>query len=176
MLKNALRAGVQSGSIMTVADIFTQWLVENKSFPEEYDAERTMRWTLAGLTLHGPYFFVGFSFLDKKFGAATSLKIVAQKTASAQFFLFPAYLVALFGCMGVLEGNPNIKEKIWVKVPETFISGCMYWPIANGVNFALVPASFRIPYLALSTGFWNTYLSWENARDIGIQSTQKKLG
>ena len=170
MLKNALKAGLQSGTIMSVADVATQWLVESKDFPAEYDAKRTLRWTLAGFALHGPYFFVGFSMVDKRIGAATSLKIVAQKTAIAQFLLFPPYLVALFGFMGVLEQHPSISDKIRTKVPEAFVSGCLYWPIANGINFAAVPAQLRIPYVASAAGFWNAYLSWENARDSSSKS------
>jgi Mpv17 / PMP22 family len=140
--KKALQAGIQSGTIMSVADVTTQWLVEVRDFSEggAYDIHRTLRWTVAGLTLHGPYFFLGFSYVDKVVGPATSLKVVAQKTALAQFCLFPPYLVALFGFMGKMEGHPNIAEKIRTKVPDAFVSGCLYWPIANGLNFALVPA------------------------------------
>lgn len=173
MLKNAFKAGLQSGSIMTLADVATQWLVEKKEFQEEYDVKRTLRWSLAGLALHGPYFFVGFRMLDKQIGAATSLKIVAQKTAIAQFLLFPPYLVALFGFMGVLEENPNISGKIRTKAPEAFLSGCLYWPIANGINFAMVPPQFRVPYIASVGGIWNTYLSWENALDTTVTNSNK---
>jgi len=150
---------------MSVADVVTQWLVELKEFPAEYDANRTLRWTMAGLFLHGPYFYLGFQSIDNRIGVATSLKIVAQKTAIAQFVLFPPYLVALFGCMGVLERHPNVSEKIRTRVPEAFVSGCLYWPIANGINFGIIPASLRVPYVATAAGLWNSYLSWENARD-----------
>jgi protein Mpv17 len=166
MLLNALRAGVQSGSIMSVADVATQLFVEGKSLSNDYDLTRTLRWTVAGLTLHGPYFFVGFSMVDKRFGAVTTLKAVAKKTAVAQFILFPPYLVALFGLMGVLEKHPNTPDKIKQRVPEAFLSGCLYWPIANGINFAMVPPTMRVPYLAASAGVWNSYLSWANARDV----------
>lgn len=174
MISNAMKAGLQSGSIMSVADVTTQWLVEGKNFSGGYDAKRTMRWALAGLTLHGPYFFLGFSAVDKRIGPATSIKVVAQKTAIAQFILFPPYLVALFTFMGVLEQQPSIMEKVRTKVPEAFISGCIYWPIANGINFAIVPATLRVPYLAASAGLWNSYLSWENARDMKHTSKKEK--
>lgn len=141
MLKKAFQSGLQSGTIMSLADATTQWLVEGKHF-DSYDTNRTLRWSLAGLTLHGPYFFVGFSYVDKFLGTASSLKIVAQKTAIAQFCLFPPYLVTLFGFMGILEQHPDIGEKIRTKVPEAFVSGCIYWPIANGINFAMVPPRY----------------------------------
>lgn len=74
----ALRAGLQSGSIMTVADIMTQFVIEKQP---ELDYRRTIRWSIGGLILHGPYFFQGFQLLDQRLGPATSLKVVAQKTA-----------------------------------------------------------------------------------------------
>lgn len=129
---------------MSLADVTTQCFVEGRDFYKDggfgsYDIYRTLRWTVAGLTLHGPYFFVGFSYIDKLVGPATSLKAVAKKTALAQFCLFPPYLVALFGFLGTLENHPNTAEKIRTKVPEAFLSGCIYWPVANGLNFAMVP-------------------------------------
>ncbi|CAB9525550.1 Mpv17 / PMP22 family [Seminavis robusta] len=171
LLKKAFQAALQSSCIMTVADVGTQWIVEGKNFSSDYDGTRTCRWTMAGF-LHGPYFFAGFSMVDQRLGAATSLKVVAQKTAIAQFVLFPPYLVALFGLMGVLERHPNILDKIQAKVPEAFLSGCIYWPVANGINFALIPASLRVPYVASAAGLWNCYLSWENARDSGGKESE----
>jgi len=170
---NVLKAGLQSSTIMTVADIATQMLVEGKS-SADLDAQRTLRFTVAGLALHGPYFFVGFSALDRQFGAPTSFKVVAQKTAAAQFILFPPYLAMLFGLMGTLEQHPNVAEKIRTKVPEAFMSGCIYWPVANSINFALIPTTFRVPYLAVSAGLWNCYLSWENAKDDSSAGSKKK--
>lgn len=149
---------------MSAADIGTQLFMEGKSLEGDYSWRRTLRWTIAGVFLHGPYFFTGFSVLDKHFGVATSLQTVAKKTAAAQFFLFPPYLVALFGFMGVLENHPNIPEKIRRRVPETFLSGCVFWPVANILNFSFVSPTMRVPYLAFSAGIWNTYLSWTNAK------------
>ena len=163
-----LRAGLQSGSIMCVADAMTQMVIEGKllsvSNNNAFDPVRTLRWGIAGLTLHGPYFFLGFRRVDRYFGAATSMSIVLQKTAVAQFILFPPYLVALFSYMGFMEGSEDIPTKVRHRVPEAFLGGCVFWPVANGVNFAMVPSTLRVPYLALSAGVWNSYLSWANAR------------
>jgi hypothetical protein len=171
-----LRAGLQSGTIMFVADALTQTIVEGKSSAESNDITRSLRWGICGLVLHGPYFYSGFSVLDKQFGPATTWKVVAMKTAAAQFVLFPPYLCLLFSFMGILEGHPNVIEKIKRQVPEAFFGGCIYWPIANGINFSLVHGSMRVPYLALSAGFWNSYLSWNNQRgnQLTIASTTAK--
>mmetsp|Transcript_10296 Transcript_10296/g.24694 ORF Transcript_10296/g.24694 Transcript_10296/m.24694 type:complete len:175 (-) Transcript_10296:473-997(-) len=173
MLRQAARAGAQSGTIMTLADMGTQLLVEGKT-TDDYSVERTLRWTVVGLTLHGPYFLGGFSILDKQFGAATSLRIVATKTATAQLLLFPPYLVALFGTMGYMEGHPDIAEKIQTQVPKAFITGCVFWPIANFVNFSFVSPTLRVPYLACAGGVWNSYLSWTNSKSNEIREEKGK--
>lgn len=178
-LRQLLRAGAQSGTIMAMSDIGTQILEKNLSSSRlletatEHDMQRTLRWTLVGVFLHGPYFSTGFSLLDQRFGVATSLKTVATKTAVAQFVMFPPYLVALFGVMGVLEGHPQVWGKIRQRVPEAFLSGCAFWPLANGINFTFVSPALRVPYVAACAGAWNSYLSWTNARgDWNILNTE----
>ena len=168
----AVRAGLQSGCIMTVADIMTQLVVEKRSLQDDgsdsedvarYDPVRSLRWCGVGLALHGPYFRYCFSRLDQMF-KTQSLLVVAKKTALAQFIVFPPYLVALFTTLGLLEGSTEILEGIRTKVPKAFMSGCIFWPIANAVNFSLVPSTARVPYLASVGALWNGYLSWMNSK------------
>eukprot|EP00977_Amphora_coffeiformis_P018707 scaffold6655_cov169-Amphora_coffeaeformis.AAC.24 len=127
-----LRAGVQSGTIMATADAATQFFIEEKQIPQ-YDPARTLRWGIAGLICHGPYFFLGFSAIDKYVmgkGGKVTLATVAKKTLVAQLVLFPPYLALLFGLMGVLEGKSKQQElvqKIKERVPVAFASGCVYW-------------------------------------------------
>ena len=92
-------------------------------------------------------------------------KMVVSKTLIAQLVLFPPYLVALFTYMGYMEGLESvekIKDKVVDRVPKAFYTGCVYWPIANGTNFALIPNTMRVPYLAMTAGIWNGYLSYMN--------------
>ena len=122
---------------------------------------------------------MGFSLLDRRFGGATTLRTVMTKTATAQFLLFPPYLIALFGLLGVLEGHPGqvVLEKIRHRVPDVFLHGCAFWPVANLVNFTFVSPTMRVPYVAVCAGVWNSYLSWTNARhqdDDGKKNRQKR--
>ena len=90
LLRSVAKAGIQSASIMAIADISTQLVLENRSFitheekgickdthqassdtqqpsslsSVDYDPIRTMHWSVVGLTLHGPYFFLAFGKLD----------------------------------------------------------------------------------------------------------------
>ena len=76
-----LKAGVTSGIIHVVADIVAQ-AVETRGQSltnpaEAHNAERTKRFALVGLTLHGPFFQRGFALVDKRFGAPTSMRVVS---------------------------------------------------------------------------------------------------
>ena len=198
LARSIAKAGMQSASIMTIADITTQLLVERRVFTLQkqigkekedddhefdqatisqeihyYDPIRTLRWTTVGLTLHGPYFFLAFGKLDRLMGTKANIITVAQKTLIAQLIVFPPYLVALFAYMGIMEQQGNattaneskvdsITKKVQKRVPEAFMSGCIFWPIANFFNFYFVSTRMRVPYLATVGGLWNGYLSYMN--------------
>ena len=112
-LRSVAKAGIQSASIMAIADISTQLAVENRSFitneeksickdthqasdkqqpssssPVYYDPIRTLRWTIIGLTLHGPYFFLAFGKLDRLFSTSTFANAF-KKTFITQLTIFP---------------------------------------------------------------------------------------
>ncbi|CAD7940188.1 unnamed protein product [Amoebophrya sp. A25] len=194
-----LKAGLQSGTILTIADVLTQLGIEGKSFEQKggsssssstspsqsgsppapnaknttpttavYDPYRTARWTGAGLMIHGPYFFYTFGKIDKLFANYTlNLTTVLLKTATAQFTAFPGYLALLFAYMGAAEGmrDPEkIKDNVLKRVPEAFAAGCVFWPVANTINFSVVSASYRVPYLASCGSVWGCVLSLINAR------------
>ena len=167
----AVRAGMQSASIMTVADIITQLIAEKRPIDgdskdmKRYDPVRTLRWSTIGFALHGPYFRYCFAKLDQIFaGIAPSLLVVAKKTTLAQFVVFPPYLVALFTALGIMEGSDDIAAGVRTKAPKAFMSGCIFWPIANAVNFSLVPSTARVHYLASVGALWNGSLSWMNSK------------
>eukprot|EP00978_Attheya_sp_CCMP212_P016395 scaffold42964_cov47-Attheya_sp.AAC.2 len=187
--RQIIAAGLQSGSIMFCADAFTQTFLEGRRISKNdvsarkkdcYDVERSMRWGLAGLVIHGPYFFVSFrameAFLQKRLVTQSQAAMVAAKTTVAQFAVFPAYLVAIFSYMGLAEGLtlPEIQTKVHQRVPEAFIGGCAFWPAVNIINFWIVPAAFRVPYLAGVGSIWNVFLSWLNAQPGSPQNTTPK--
>ena len=196
LLRSVAKAGIQSASIMTIADIGTQLVVENRSFITheekgickdthqascvtatssssssiDYDPIRTLRWTIVGLTLHGPYFFLAFGKLDRLFSTPTFANAF-KKTAITQLTIFPPYLVALFSFLNVLERHGSDGKKtsnnndIIPKVQQAFKVGCIFWPIANSINFSFISPQRRIPYLATVGGIWNGYLSYMNANN-----------
>ena len=65
--RGMMKGGITSGAIHVASDAVAQGL-ETRGVAysmDEYDFRRTQRFGLLGLTLHGPYFFLVFFFLEK---------------------------------------------------------------------------------------------------------------
>jgi len=131
----------------------------------EWDRRRSFEWFITGAVIHGPYFFLGYGKVDKLFGPAITMGIVMKKTIFSQFVMFPPYLLSLFAWLSILEGQ-SAREAIDVaceKFPKAFYMGCLFWPIANTLNFRLVGPATRVPFTATAGIIWNAILSTYNA-------------
>ncbi|KAF4677769.1 hypothetical protein FOL47_010362 [Perkinsus chesapeaki] len=137
---NAVKAGLQSGTVMLVGDAVAQTLMGT----EAYSPERSARFALVGCTLHGPYFFLTFRQLDRYFGPAVNIRTILAKTAAAQVGVFPIYLVALFAYLGALDGVSSIRDNVAQKAPEAFMAGCGFWPVANIFGFKFLSRGIQM--------------------------------
>ena len=70
--------------------------------------------------------------------------------------------------MGLMEGmsSADIACKVQDRVPKAFMSGCIFWPVANLFNFSVVPVRWRVVYLASVGALWNGYLSYLNEDEV----------
>lgn len=172
----AVKAGIQSGTILTLADIFTQCGIEGAKFQlpndsetkveKTWDWQRSLRWLSVGAFMHGPWFWWSFGKIEQFWGPSKSIGMVLTKTFTAQFLPFPVYMASLFTYQGILEGRRDpeqILENTKRKGVAAFLTGFVYWPPVNIFNFMFVPGSLRVPYLACAGGGWGAYLSWQNA-------------
>eukprot|EP00270_Netrium_digitus_P019080 TRINITY_DN741_c0_g1_i1.p1 TRINITY_DN741_c0_g1~~TRINITY_DN741_c0_g1_i1.p1 ORF type:complete len:216 (+),score=36.27 TRINITY_DN741_c0_g1_i1:111-758(+) len=184
------RAGLTSAVVMSVGDLTCQAIsnsvvdakesrpktkalvAETKDVSSSgssrsgFDLQRTARFGLVGLTLHGPFFYHGMQQLDLRFGPAKSLQMAVQKSLIGQFTLFPTYVTSFFLYMGLLEGRSGaaLLDKVKAGFSAAFGAGCIFWPLANVINFRFVPVTGRILYLNGAGLLWNSYLSWTNVR------------
>jgi len=183
------RAAITSGSIMACSDALCQTIISKsaasrdaasklkssrQSEPFKLDIGQSARFGLVGLTLHGPWFYYGFRWLDNTFGTTTTLKTAVTKTLAGQVLLFPAYIVGFYTYLGFLEGlkSNEIGDKLRATVPATFVTGSVFWPLANVFNFMFIKPSGRVVYVNIAGLFWNSYLSWENSTKgrVGLQA------
>lgn len=127
----------------------------------DHDLARTGRFFIVGAALHGPFFHHAFRGVEKVVGSGTCARVVGQKVAFGHTVLFPTYTAGFFFAMAGLEGETMAVgyERLKDKAVDTFVSGTMYWPLANAFNFAYVPKSGRILFLNAAGVAWNAYMS-----------------
>lgn len=69
------RAALTSATVMAAGDALCQSIANHRQ-SKAVDWHRTARFSVIGLTLHGPLFFHGFRALDKHIGSAPTLRLV----------------------------------------------------------------------------------------------------
>ncbi|KAI8917556.1 hypothetical protein DFJ77DRAFT_456824 [Powellomyces hirtus] len=164
----ALRASLTSGSLFFAGDILSQKLAHARSGGTSYNAppidwNRTGKFALSGLLLHGPYFLYGFRQVDRLCGHQATLLNAVKKAVVSQVTLFPVFICSFLAFSAVLDGEAPL-PRIRGKFQEVFVNGTLVWPVANVISFRFVPVAYRIPYVNLVGLGWNTYLSSVNGQ------------
>ena len=49
-------------------------------------------------------------------------------------------------------------DKVRTVFPTTYVTGTLFWPVVNVLNFRFCPPAYRILYVNLAGLFWNTIL------------------
>lgn len=119
-----------------------------------WDVLRSRNMALSGLTV-GFLCHHWYLWLDR-FMPGRTLRIVAKKVIVDQLVLSPVQICVFFTTVGVLEGN-NLKEvgrEIIHKGHHLYLAEWFVWPIAQVINFAILPTRFRVLYdNTISLGF-----------------------
>lgn len=174
--KPIFRAALTSASVMAAGDAICQAIrCRAAQHDISINLKQTARFGLIGLTLHGPYFYQSFRWLDKTLGQSSTFKQAALKTALGQVTIFPVYVVSFFTYMGLLEGLSleQCREKVIKAAPPTLLTGTAFWPVVNIFNFMYVPAVHRVLYVNAAGLFWNAWLSYENTTKGHIEKEKK---
>jgi protein Mpv17 len=164
-MRPLLRASLLSCGAMAAGDAVQQALVPRLARPgtphPPFDPARTARFAAVGALLHGPFFYAGFSALDR-WRPGRDVASVIAKTAAGQATLFPTYLAAALFSLALLAGSgpPDAAAQTRAAWPRAFVAGCAFWPAANLVNFSVVPAGLpRVAFVNGAAVVWNAYLS-----------------
>ena len=84
-------------------------------------------------------------------------KLLFDQTGGATFFLSIFFVgMSLFEGKRISDGVENLKAKYWISLRSSWL----LWPIANGINFAIVPIKFQVLYTGFVSLFWNIFLSY----------------
>ena len=183
LAKDIVKAGLTSGITMSAGDALCQTILRKSSSREStelvkpnesrtpsiktesdpvIDFSRVCRFGLIGLTLHGPFFFFGFRAIDAFYGSSRSIATAAMKMATGQTTLFPTYLTIFYYYIATLEHKTHKDriKKLQVGFWPSYMGGCIFWPLANMINFTLVPTQSRVLYVNAVGLIWNTLLSY----------------
>lgn len=140
--------------------------------PFKVDFSRFARLTTYGFCCAGPFYCWWYGWLDKfaakKFIHHGVVAYVGGKILLDQFLMEPPNLVMFFTATGVLEGQTSteIKQKMSDELAETFLVDCCVWPVAQLVNFTLVPVHFQALYTNSVSCLWSAFLSYMSHRRV----------
>jgi len=129
--------------------------------PFNYNYARTARMACVGFILSGPMLHQWYKVLDRMV-PGTGKAVVIKKIAADQLIYTPISLVAFLGILNVLEGKslPDLEAKMKRDFFSILGVNWTVWPIAQYINFALIPSSQRVLYVTVLGIFWNSYLSY----------------
>ena len=96
------RAALTSATVMAAGDALCQSIANHRQ-SKAVDWHRTARFSVIGLTLHGPLFYHGFRALDTHIGSAPTLRLVRahllqellKKQPFSSAFITPCYATAV---------------------------------------------------------------------------------
>lgn len=155
MLKRCLVSGV----VVAAGDVLCQSITN-----PTYDGLRTIRFAIVGTTLHAPYWFYGFRFIDKLPLGGQTLMSAFRRSIATQILLSPPYFILFYGWLGVLEGltYQQILEEKQQPIMDTVQRGLIFWPIVNSINFRFMLPNHRLHYVTVAGVFWNAAVSYAN--------------
>ena len=92
------------------------------------------------------------------------VKLAFDQTVGASVVISIFFLgMSVFEGKGLAAGITNWKERFWVALKGNWV----LWPMANLLNYGLVPIKFQVLFSNVVALVWNSYLSY-------MQNTYKK--
>ena len=137
-----------------------------------FDLARTAAFAAVNGAYVAPLAHAWFGQLDTlardEWSARPKWMVVAGQTAldqtlGAVFVLSTLHVVvSMADALAHGHAPPGVAEAIGAAgaaLPSTLAVNWRLWPLANAINFALVPAELRLLYINVVSVFWNVYLS-----------------
>ena len=139
-----------------LGDVICQQLEKN-SQPKQFDIIRVLKQASFGVIVT-PYLHLQFNVIIPRFFGGSIVKtLLYDQTVGATLFavMFFTYLDTMNG-VGLKESLNNT----YIKMPATLIANWKLWPMAQLINFTVVPPHYRVFFANMVGIIWNTYLSY----------------
>ncbi|KAH8272265.1 hypothetical protein KR044_000022, partial [Drosophila immigrans] len=155
------REGLNAAVIMGAGDAIAQLAIEKKSI-KDYNVGRTARFSAIGFFICGPVLRRWYIKLDRlvtkdqpRIKRSCKKVLLDQALFAPPFTLFLSYLVPFVNG----ERHSNIVQRIREEYFTIMQRSYMLWPLAQVVNFSLIPIGYQVLYVQIVAMVWNSYLS-----------------
>ncbi|KAI0034918.1 hypothetical protein K488DRAFT_44336 [Vararia minispora EC-137] len=167
-----------------VAQTTQSFLEEDKNkHTRSYDFPRTIRFFCYGAVISpivgrwNKFLEVRFPLRSANTPGRTSFRAVAKRVATDQIVMAPVGLAIFFSSMGVMEGRD--RDHIVRKFRDLYVpaleANWKVWPLAQLLNFSVIPLPYRVPFSQSCGVFWTLYLSLINSQENQSQERQDKM-
>lgn len=151
--------------INLLADLNEQVIIKKRT-AENYRYAKTARITLVGTCIIGPIAFFWMR-LAEIILPGTGVRTVVKKVLIDQSLVGPFSISSFYISTNILEGKSDIFEEWRQKFLKTWKTGLMFWPVAQGINFSLVPHQHRTSlFMPVCSFMWTTYLCYMKEQEI----------
>jgi len=163
---------VSSGGLLVAGDVIQQKLEISQNPDKKFDTARSARMGLVGLS-QGPPHHYWYLYLDKLLPGKTAA-IVCKKILADQIFAAPFFAITFIYGASLLEGKSlgSCWTEFKTKFPTIYLFDWVIWPPTQAVNFALVPAQYRVLYVNGVTVLWDVFLSYIKHRPETVADTE----
>ncbi|KAH8386993.1 hypothetical protein KR093_003940, partial [Drosophila rubida] len=155
------REGLNAAIIMGCGDAIAQLAIEQKPL-KDYNVARTARYCAIGFFICGPVLRKWYTKLDTlvskdqpTFKRGMKKMLVDQTCFAPSFTLLLSYIVPLFNG----ERHTAIVQRIRNDYVSIMQRSFILWPMAQVINFSLIPINYQVFYVQLIAVIWNCYLS-----------------
>lgn len=102
-----------------------------------------------------------YAFVDRVVPPELRLANIVRKVAMDQLLFGPVCITIFYCGVTALEGRSarDIAAEWRRKFLPTYRMEWTVWPLAQAINFYLMPAALRVAYVNVVTLLWNVYLS-----------------
>eukprot|EP01025_Chloroclados_australasicus_P019739 TRINITY_DN207_c1_g1_i1.p2 TRINITY_DN207_c1_g1~~TRINITY_DN207_c1_g1_i1.p2 ORF type:complete len:200 (-),score=1.66 TRINITY_DN207_c1_g1_i1:571-1170(-) len=142
----------------TLGDVAAQCLAE----VQPYDLTRTLRMSVYGGLVMGPFAHYWFNVLEKVVFPMrpNSPATIVIKAALDQLVQAPIGLSMFYAYQEMFQGRPHrTLDVIQDKLMPTLYMTWKFWPLAHLINFSVVPLDLRILYVNVVSVVYTCLLS-----------------
>lgn len=158
--------------VMFLGDLASQTVLEGKSLAN-VDKVRLVRCSLWNGLVVSPVFLVWFRYLDRVLPNQAIKKtlvnqLVTPVPTGAGFLLYSTLAndLAVHGPSGLSASLDTAKQRIRNDLPTLVATSALFWFPVNGLNFALVPAKYRVLPSVCGGVVWGSFLTFIGHRSL----------